>query len=383
VWANIPEAVVANDKTWYARTIDKRWDSSWVPENGNTRYALGNAKDVPPNRVVFTSKELEEEGDRRTLAVPPSDSDGEGDESATDWPEINKSLILVGAKHLGPGREEAEKLREHLVDLAEAGQIMAGFESLGSDEHDRLEPFTNIFGIENDFAFHYSHVLMATAYFANDMTPLFESRKRELIENILRGDLNFESWQRLESKVAGQAAELYEEINEYVTAAILANKRGSEIVKEFDTDMGSVDHWVALFKSIALDMTEAVEQDDDEKFVPADRRPDLNRIRQFIADPTNDELSKYIAADINYKWRDQFIVENIREREGVAIDEGIGIYIFIGDGHIANIEALLREESLELDLKAYRVTDEGVPGIPAKYLPKENEVDSAPPRRLR
>lgn len=78
--------------------------------------------------------------------------------------------------------------------------------------------------------------------------------------------------------------------------------------------------------------------------LPKEKRPNIDKIQEFLTDPTDQNNALYIRYDLNVYWRDIFIKENIKEALEFARSVAKPLAITIGQDHFDDINSFLSTE---------------------------------------
>ncbi|MCR4337629.1 MAG: hypothetical protein NUV91_07490 [Candidatus Omnitrophica bacterium] len=278
-----------------------------------------------------------------------------------------KSFFIVGMNHQAPN-DDAFQAR--LVQAASQRKIVLGIEGLVRNEAQEQEFLQNAyalqdkgftFGYEDEFANKYSGSLLHYGYLSNGMKEQEVTTKAQLIYDLRQSENFRKYWQKLRERSLGPSVKtLYDQLTRYYQENKGADLRS--FVNKFADSLGTYgtnQDWIALLKEIILVMNE------DIKGFTGDFQLNLGRIESYLQDPKNVTHQSYVVEEVNGKWRDKFILKNMREIAAIAESKGLDVYFLVGRGHVQNLSAALHQGTGKLVMRVY-----ATPHIIApQYLP--------------
>ena len=91
--------------------------------------------------------------------------------------------------------------------------------------------------------------------------------------------------------------------------------------------LGSADGWVDLLKVILLEMTEELQK------LPAKIRPNIERVKETIENQGFPSSVQFVIDEIAQRFRNAYIIENVKQIANLAKAKGLDFYILIGQNH--------------------------------------------------
>lgn len=281
----------------------------------------------------------------------------------------HRKIYIIGKNHIYD-----QGMSKVLYDLALEGKIVLGDEGTVRNPHFEAEwvktEYGNrlavIYGIENERALKYSVYLLGCGaltgsihqrgYMMHQIFQLIKYQKQGLMTN---------DWDLLaQAELSKNERELFERVNAFM--AVNKHRKSPEFMKlltENKLDANWIAEWMSLLKRLVLKWNEEIAK------LPAELRPNMEQIGKFIESPADGKLFEPVFDDVNIRWRNKFISNNMREVVDIAIEKDLPVYIYIGSAHVLDLAQRFGSNYRGMNIRVY--------GKPTRMLIEQIKQEAA------
>ena len=288
-----------------------------------------------------------------------------------------KSFFLVGMNHKN---SEDDDFQERMVKLASNGRAVVAVEGVERNDAEEtqfvqaaygLKEKGFVYGLENDFANNYPGVLLHYGYLATNMTDEIPIAKVQLVYDLRNSIAIIENWEKLKRKrLSVSAMKLYDDINRFMRDNEKLDIK--DFVIKFYHNLnqyGTDGDWLETYKVLAQEMTKVVAQ------FQGDLKLDVEGINKYLEKPNDTKAQEYVVFEVNIKWRNKFVVNNIKELAKIAKEKKVDLFVLIGLGHVSDLSNSFEGGHEGLVKRVYYRTEL----VPEDFIPSSKAKSGSSP----